>query len=470
MSKAVITESLLTNIADAIRYKDGSSAHLTPAQMATAIRNIPTGGGGGDTTPRETDDVLLVDYDGTLLHSYSKSAFLALSALPDNPTHTGLVSQGWNWTLADAQTYVSNHGALVIGQNYTTSDGKTRAYISLEDDTCLTVTSAMRIVGGSTATVVIDWGDGTSDTLAVTMNKTTVTHTYQSAGDYVITLQSSSNYLCLGYMSSDGNAFLDFSGATSSLYAAARRAIKKLEIGDNINALQDITTYGCSALETISIPSTMTGGIMQLRGSYTNTYCPIKCIVLPNGVRSLYSNGLSYLYRLRYISLPATITAIMGSALNRNLSLQRLHIPDARTNTANYIANSCASIKRITGIKVTTGNYDFGTCTALESAELCEGVKILSQGTFQSAYNLHEIKLPSTLTQVEAKCWDTCYNLTKVIALPTTPPSLGASTVFSGCNLQEIIVPYSADHSVLDAYKAATNWAAYAAIMREAEP
>lgn len=45
MSKSVITDSLLTAIANAIRAKTGSAATMTPADMATAIGNIPSGSG-----------------------------------------------------------------------------------------------------------------------------------------------------------------------------------------------------------------------------------------------------------------------------------------------------------------------------------------------------------------------------------------------------------------------------------------
>lgn len=45
MSKALITEDYLTDIADAIRAKNGSSDTYTPPQMAAAIAAIPTGGG-----------------------------------------------------------------------------------------------------------------------------------------------------------------------------------------------------------------------------------------------------------------------------------------------------------------------------------------------------------------------------------------------------------------------------------------
>lgn len=43
MSRALITEGYLTDIADAIRAKNGSSDTYTPPQMAAAIQAIPTG-------------------------------------------------------------------------------------------------------------------------------------------------------------------------------------------------------------------------------------------------------------------------------------------------------------------------------------------------------------------------------------------------------------------------------------------
>lgn len=50
MSKALITESYLTNIANAIRSKTGKSATLTPAQMAPEINSISIGTDVSDTT------------------------------------------------------------------------------------------------------------------------------------------------------------------------------------------------------------------------------------------------------------------------------------------------------------------------------------------------------------------------------------------------------------------------------------
>ena len=57
MSKSVITDALLTGIANAIREKTGGETSLTPAEMITEIESIETGSG-GSTTPEELAELL----------------------------------------------------------------------------------------------------------------------------------------------------------------------------------------------------------------------------------------------------------------------------------------------------------------------------------------------------------------------------------------------------------------------------
>jgi hypothetical protein len=45
MSKVFIEESTLTSIGDAIREKNGTTDMIAPLNMATAITNLPSGGG-----------------------------------------------------------------------------------------------------------------------------------------------------------------------------------------------------------------------------------------------------------------------------------------------------------------------------------------------------------------------------------------------------------------------------------------
>ena len=81
-----------------------------------------------------SDAVKFIDYDGTILYEYSKNEFLDLSSMPANPTHSGLIAQGWNWSLSDAKTYVSEKGYLNIGQMYTTSSGDSEIDVEFPED------------------------------------------------------------------------------------------------------------------------------------------------------------------------------------------------------------------------------------------------------------------------------------------------------------------------------------------------
>ena len=66
MAEYIIQDSTLTGIADAIRAKTGGSAAMTPAQMATEIGSIRTGGGGkvllADYTASEDVSAIQVDF------------------------------------------------------------------------------------------------------------------------------------------------------------------------------------------------------------------------------------------------------------------------------------------------------------------------------------------------------------------------------------------------------------------------
>ena len=69
MADYLIKDTTLTNIADAIRAKKSSTDTYTPAEMATAISSIETGGGGGELTEEDltfTNDLRYFNYYGRM--------------------------------------------------------------------------------------------------------------------------------------------------------------------------------------------------------------------------------------------------------------------------------------------------------------------------------------------------------------------------------------------------------------------
>lgn len=134
-------------------------------------RRIVSGGSGGASA--KWDDVTFIDYDGSVLYSYSLAEAQALTDLPTLPSHDGLVCQGWNWTL---EAIKSLNRPVTVGAMYITDDGATRLHIRIATVGRMTV--PLYIGQTMSNGVSIDWGDGSSaKTLSGTGNVKT-SHTY----------------------------------------------------------------------------------------------------------------------------------------------------------------------------------------------------------------------------------------------------------------------------------------------------
>ena len=84
-------------------------------------------------------------------------------------------------------------------------------------------------------------------------------------------------------------------------------------------------------------------------------------------------------------------------------------------------------------------------------------VKYIASAAFQNNYNMISVTLPETLAVIGGSSFQGCINLTSLVLLGTTPPTL-AGGALDGCPVT-ISVPVSA----VDTYKAAGGWDSYSA-------
>lgn len=361
-----------------------------------------------DSNPvAEENDVIFIDYDGTIRYSYTADEFLALTELPPNPTHAGLTAQGWNWTLADAKDYVSAYGGQIIGQNYITDDGKTRLYLTIYDAALLEVRISLlsSIAGG----VSIDWGDGSAAEVTTSTARTEYTHTYPSTGDYMITLTVARGTLRLaGWYS--GDAYNMFGNSSSE------RVLTRVEIGAGITTLGYATFKECKNLTTCTVPTSLT----SFSDNYIFSTTQMMAFTLPPGVSAIgYQMFQGGSRTIRYCSVPKSVTNIGGYTFSAAQAFRRFYIPN--------------------------------------------GVAVIGTQTFYDTAMV-SIIVPPSVTQIGSLAMT---HLIIVHLRPTTPPTLDNSNAFSAKKLRTIYVPYSDDHSVLAAYQAATNWSNFASYMQE---
>ena len=413
MAKTDNLDDFLKDIADAIREKKGTKEPINAQNFTSEIASISTGGGGASVTVSKSD-VNFYDCDGTLLHSYTKSAFLALSALPDLPTRDGLTCQGWNYTIAIAKNYVTANGKLDIGATYITDDGKTRLYIKIAAEGRMVVPLyfSQTVTNG----VTIDWGDGSAtQTLSGTGNKNT-THTYASIGDYVITLKVNSGTLGFG----DGSSSYCVMGSVGNNGRVYCNMLQKVEIGSGVTSIGVHAFRSCYSLASIVIPSGMTS-----IGTYAFYNCySLASIVIPDSVTNIGDNAFNTCNSLASIVIPSNVTNIGTSAFHYCYSLASIVIPS-----------------NVTSI----GTYAFNTCYSLASVVIPSGMTSIGNNIFYNCFSLASIVIPDSVTSIGISAFSYCYGMAYYDfraskSIPTLSNTNAFYKILSDC---KIVVPDS---------------------------
>ena len=366
--------------------------------------------GGGSVNPTATAKAVnFRDYDGTILYSYTVEEAAALTELPPLPEHSGLVCQGWNWTLDGIKAMGR---AVEVGAMYITDDGKTRIYIHLEDGR----TSPM-LGCCPNGTVTVDWGDGTEpDTLTGTSTsavKWTPTHEYGAAGDYVIKLTVDGSVGFIGNGSSNqSSCLLRHSSGPDGRNKVYQNAIQKVEIGDGVTSIGARAFYSCFSLSSIVIPD----GVTSIDTQALFMWCySLSSVTIPNGVTSIDNQAFHSCYSLSSVTIPNGVTSLGTQAFYNCYSLSSVTIPNGVTSI---------------------GTQAFYGCT-LSSVVIPDGVTSINSKTF---YNCTGVRY---------------YDFTH----HTTVPTLSNTDAFNGIAADcEIRVPAA----LADEWKAATNWATYA--------
>ena len=354
------------------------------------VEGIFTGSGGETPASAKWDDVTFIDYDGSVLYSYSLAEAQALTELPSLPSHDGLVCQGWNWTL---EAIKALNRPVTVGAMYITDDGATRLHIRIATVGRMTVPLYI----GQTVSngVSIDWGDGsTTQTLAGTGNVNT-SHTYAEPGDYVISLMPQDGCKLSFGSGSSSYCMLGSTGNNGIVYC---NMLQDVSIGKNVTSISNYAFSKCHSLENITIPT----GVTSIN-QYAFSMCySLASITIPAGVTSIGNYAFSYCQSLAIITIPTGVTSIGQNAFYICYSLASITIPTGVTSFSNYAFNYCYSLASITiptGV-TSIGNSVFSYCSGMRYYDFsaCTSIPALSnKNAFTKIPSDCQMLIPSAL-------------------------------------------------------------------------
>lgn len=447
------------------------------------------GGGSGGGTIKPNSRLVLIDYDGSIVDSYTQSEVDALSALPNNPDHSSdeipLTSQGWNWTLEEIKEQLAAmpEQAVYVGNVVIPTDGKTHIVIEIPDDApknrkVATIRWDQTVSNG----VTVNWGDESEPETYSETGENDHDHTYTSGGIYDVTLEVTSGTISFGGDKNQGIA-----GSTIAQYWYKSLRFRKVLIGSGTTAgsLGGYTFNYCIGLEIATVPN----GIETIGGHAFEACYSLKSFTIPGTVTTIHAGAFGQCYQANTISVPAGITGwdessvfyscqsleevtipkgvtTFGSAVFKNCqNLKKVVLPYGVTTIVAYMFEGCYTLREVIfPSTVTTINGSaYYACYNLVKAEIPEGIVDINYATCEMCRSLTKVTIPSSVTNIYRDAFNGCVAVSEYHMKATTPPKLANISAFtdiaSDC---KIYVPYSPAHNILKAYRTATNWSTYA--------
>lgn len=123
------------------------------------------------------------------------------------------------------------------------------------------------------------------------------------------------------------------------------------------------------------------------------------------------------------------------------------------TKIGSYAFYDCLNLTSLTlpSSLISIGTSAFSNCLNLTSLALPSSLTSLSDSAFSYCDGLTSVVIPENVTSLGTSCFQHCYHLTTMRFLPTTPPTIGISSIPTGA-IQRIEVPSASLSAYKDSY------------------
>ena len=434
---------LLRDVAVAIREKTNSASLINPQDFPERIAAIKTAGG----QPEGTHTVQFIDVDGTIL----KSQYVAdggSATPPANPTREKCQFVKWS----DPYTNITRDTDVFA--LYKSSDGNSWYRVKANANYRMNLT----IRCDTASPVIIDWGDGSSDTATERNTYTGLRHDYAEGFNGWVKVSSEGNHR-LGSIDVDGNpcvieVVVGDKVATIGPVASQMFNLRSIVIPDTVKECEGYLFCNCQSLLSLALPD----GVKKISMNKALSMTDLRYVRLPKTLTEMPANMLGSSYSLQSIVIPEGVTSIGASAFQDCANLQSIVIPEGVTSIGASAFQGCSSLQSIAiPASVTSiGDSAFQRCINLQRIVIPASVISIGKSAFQNCSKLRDVKILGSLTSFPDNAFAGCYAL-HGINIPEGVTSIGASA-FQGCSsFQSIAIPASVTSIGANAFKGCSN-------------
>ena len=226
---------------------------------------------------------------------------------------------------------------------------------------------------------------------------------------------------------------------------------RKLYVDEN-DVLGDYMFCGCSALTSLTLPSSVTkignyafeycSGLTSMKipfsvtsigGSAFEGCSGLTSLVIPSGVTEIGVGAFSGCSGLTSLVIPSGVTEIDGGAFSGCSGLTSMKIPSSVTHIGYCAFKGCSGLTSLVISSGVIGSSAFENCSGLTSLIMSSGVTSIGSSAFKNCSGLTSLVIPSGVTKIGYYAFENCSGLTSIYVYAEQIYTIGL-VAFKGCD------------------------------------